>query len=217
MISAIFVTYRSAEPCRQAIDGFRAGARDAGEEAEVVAVVNSGDAEEAEALRPGADRVLAPPRNLGFAGGLNAGIEVARGEILFLANPDLVFAPDSVAHLLEAVRRDAFCVAGPRFFLDDAMTLHLPPAEEPHPASLVRRRLAFDETRRRHVFERDARRALFEARSSGVRTVSALSGALVVGSRRTLSRVGPFDEGYALYYEENDWQRRLLALGGTLV
>jgi len=46
--------------------------------------------------------------------------------------------------------------------------------------------------------------------------VSALSGALVAVSRRTLERVGPFDEGYALYFEENDWQRRLRMAGGRL-
>jgi len=36
-------------------------------------------------------------------------------------------------------------------------------------------------------------------------------------SRSTLERAGPFDEGYALYYEENDWQRRLRTRGGALL
>jgi hypothetical protein len=39
----------------------------------------------------------------------------------------------------------------------------------------------------------------------------------VAVSRATLERVGPFDEGYPLYYEENDWQRRLRAIGGALL
>jgi hypothetical protein len=45
----------------------------------------------------------------------------------------------------------------------------------------------------------------------------ALRGALVATTRETLDRVGPFDEGYKLYYEENDWQRRLRLLKGRLV
>jgi hypothetical protein len=36
-------------------------------------------------------------------------------------------------------------------------------------------------------------------------------------TRRTLDAVGPFDEGYRLYYEENDWQRRLRLRGGRLL
>jgi hypothetical protein len=39
----------------------------------------------------------------------------------------------------------------------------------------------------------------------------------VATNRRALSLVGPFDEGYRLYYEENDWQRRLRVLKGRLV
>jgi hypothetical protein len=39
----------------------------------------------------------------------------------------------------------------------------------------------------------------------------------VATNRATLSLVGPFDEGYRLYYEENDWQRRLRILKGRLV
>ncbi|MCL4809029.1 MAG: hypothetical protein KJ062_14775, partial [Thermoanaerobaculia bacterium] len=47
--------------------------------------------------------------------------------------------------------------------------------------------------------------------------VRGLSGALVAVSRRTHEAVGPFDEGYRLYYEENDWQRRLFRAGGRLL
>src|SRR5512144_1231277 len=99
MISAVFVSYRSAELAARAIATFRDDARRAGREAEVVVVVNSGDPEERDALESHADAVLFPPRNLGYAGGLNAGIAASRGETLFLANPDLEFAKGSVAAL----------------------------------------------------------------------------------------------------------------------
>jgi N-acetylglucosaminyl-diphospho-decaprenol L-rhamnosyltransferase len=218
VISLVLVSYRSAGLARIAIESFRREARAAGELTEVVAVENSGDAA---ALAGVADRTLDPGRNLGFAGGLNAGLAVARGEILFLANPDLVFAPGSVAALASAARKAGDTgAAGPAFFVDDAMTIHLPPAEEPHPFDLVRRRFSMDPATSEHPFRRRLRRVLRAVRETErgeTAKAEALSGALVVTTRRTLDRVGPFDEGYALYYEENDWQRRLRAAGGTLL
>ena len=219
MISLVIVSYRSAALAREAIAGFRSDAEAAREPAEVVVVENSG---EAEAFRGVADLTLDPGRNLGFAGGLNAGIAAARGDLLFLANPDLVFRPGSVAALAAAMHANREpLAAGPAFFLDDAMTIHAPPAEEPHPFDLARRRLSMNPATAERPFRRRLRRALAAAdataRGGEVRRASALSGALVATTRGTLERVGPFDDGYPLYYEENDWQRRLRAAGGTLL
>ena len=220
MISAVFVSYRSAELSARAIATFREEARRAGREADVVVVVNSGDPAERAALEPLADAVVAPARNLGFAGGLNAGAAVARGDTLLLANPDLVFAPGSVGALAEAVEGTALLAAGPALWGDGGRTILMPPAEEACLSELARRALAADPRRRARVFRRDARRAVARAEDAAAgRTseVRALSGALVAVSRRTLREVGPFDEGFPLYYEENDWQRRLLLAGGRLL
>lgn len=46
-------------------------------------------------------RVLRPGRNLGFAGGANAGIAAARGEILLILNPDAVPEAGALDRLLE--------------------------------------------------------------------------------------------------------------------
>ena len=220
MISAVFVSYRSAPLAARAVDSFRQDAERAGLAPEVVVVVNSGDEGEAAALSRVADRVLLPGENLGYAGGLNAGIAASHGDPVVLANPDLVFLPGSVAALAGAVARGGLAVAGPALFWDDAATLLLPPVEEPRPAELVRRALALDPARNGLPFRREVRRAL--AREAAVREgrsveASGLSGALLVATRATLGTVGPFDERYRLYYEENDWQRRLRAAGGRVL
>lgn len=218
MISLVVVSYRSAALAREAIAGFRSDAEAAREPAEVVVVENSC---EVEAFRGVADLTLNPGRNLGFAAALNAGIAAARGDLLFLANPDLVFRPHSVAALAAAMRggREPLA-AGPAFFLDAAMTIHAPPAEEPHPFDLVRRRISQNPATADRPFRRRLRRmlrAVRETERGETAKAEALSGALVGMTRRTFDRVGPFDEGYALYYEENDWQLRLRAAGGTLL
>jgi hypothetical protein len=55
------------------------------------------------------------------------------------------------------------------------------------------------------------------ARTGAKLPLRALPGALLATTRATFDRVGPFDEAYRLYYEENDWERRLRRLGGRLV
>ncbi|HMM34112.1 MAG TPA: glycosyltransferase [Thermoanaerobaculia bacterium] len=220
MISAVFVSYRSAALAERAIATFRGEARRTGREAEVIVVVNSGDGAERDALVPHADRVLLPPRNLGFAGGLNAGIAAARGGTLLLANPDLLFCEGSVAALADAAEAGGILAAGPALYADGARSVLLPPAEEGRPEELVRRALAADPARAARVFRRDARRAAVQAERAAAgesAAVRALSGALVAVTRAALEAVGPFDEAYPLYYEENDWQRRLLVCGGRLV
>ena len=216
MISAVVVSYRSGDLAVRAFESLRADAAKANLALETIAVVNSGDPEEARVLAPAADRVVFPGRNLGFAGGLNAGLEVARGEILVLANPDVVVRPGALA-ALAAEARGTLVAAGPALFLDERETLHLPPAEEPHPFELARRRLAGAGARVafRRRFRR-ARHAAEEAERRETRPATALSGAFVAVSRRTLERIGTFDEGYVLYFEENDWQRRLRRAGGRL-
>ncbi len=216
LISAVLVSYRSAGLAVRAIESLRSDAAKANLALETIAVVNSGDPEEARALASAADRVVDPGRNLGFAGGLNAGISVARGEILVLANPDVVVGAGTL-EALSAEVLGSFVAAGPALFLDEAETLHLPPAEEPHPFELARRRLRGADCqaafRRRY---RRARGAAEAAERNETRLTTALSGAFIAVSRRTLERVGAFDEGYALYFEENDWQRRLRKTGGRL-
>jgi N-acetylglucosaminyl-diphospho-decaprenol L-rhamnosyltransferase len=215
VISAVVVSYRSAALAARAFESMRRDAAASGLALETIAVVNSSDAGEARDLAGAADRVLVPGRNLGYAGGLNAGLSAASGEILVLSNPDVLVRPGALLALAGAARGD-LAAAGPALFLDEGETLHLPPAEEPHPFELARRRLAGTPA----VFRRRLARGLRAAREAArgeTREVSALSGALVAVTRRTLERVGPFDESFALYFEENDWQRRLRKTGGRLL
>lgn len=53
----------------------------------------------------GAVRVLAQERNLGYSGGLNAGLRAARGRYLMALNSDTEVAPDALARLVVAADR----------------------------------------------------------------------------------------------------------------
>ena len=66
-------------------------------------------------------RVLTLPKNRGFGGGSNAGVEAARNDVVVLLNSDMRVAPDFLAPLLEAFTNDkVFAVSCQIFFSDPA-------------------------------------------------------------------------------------------------
>jgi len=220
MISAVVVSYRSAALAARAIYALRVDAAYSRVPLEAVAVVNSQDPDEVRALSRLADVAIDAGENLGYAGGLNRGIREARGDVLFLMNPDVTVRPGAVAALAEAVCRAPLTMAGPATFLDEDESLLIPLFDEPSPLDLARRRLLLDPRGADRVFARRlprVRRAFEAVSRRETFTVSALSGAMMAVSRETLERIGPFDERYRLYFEENDWQRRLRRGGGRLL
>lgn len=82
-------------------------------------VVDNGSRADLTALAAGPARVLRPARNLGFAGGANAGVAAARAPIVLILNPDAVPEPGALERLLEgfAAYPDAAglapCLCGP--------------------------------------------------------------------------------------------------------
>jgi GT2 family glycosyltransferase len=101
-VSVVIVAHRAGPALARCLDSLER--QDA--ELEVVLVDNGaldGEVERA-AARP-IVRLVSPGRNLGFAGGANAGAAVAGGEILVLLNPDTV-AADGAIRELAAVAHD---------------------------------------------------------------------------------------------------------------
>ena len=65
-------------------------------------------------------RVVEQPRPLSFAANINAGAAATNGELLLVANPDTLAAPDAVAILRQFVAGHGRCgAAGPRMLDPD--------------------------------------------------------------------------------------------------
>lgn len=215
-VSLVVVCHHSSEVLPPCLESFRREAAEAGVEAEVIGIEHSEDADEiARAEAAGFDRLLERP-NRGYAAGLNAGAAEAAGDVLLLANPDISFLPGSVAALLEGVERD-FDVVGPQFVWDRDGTVFLPAAEDPAPGAELKRVL-----RRRspRLWTAGLGRTLDETwrlwTSENMLPVAGLRGALLTVKREAMSRFGPFDEGYFLYYEETEWLWRARRRGARL-
>lgn len=202
-ISLLVINYRSASLASDAIRTARAASS---RPLQAVVVDNSGQPAEAEALRDIADQLIVAPRNLGYAGGINAGRRACDGEVIVVSNPDLRFGARAIDLLVEV---DAV-VAGPAFFWDDAYQWMLPPAELHTRAEVIGR--AFASRSRAWARRRDRRR--FFARATfwsldHLTPIRALSGAVMAIRTSAFDAAGGFDERFALYFEENDFLRRV--------
>jgi N-acetylglucosaminyl-diphospho-decaprenol L-rhamnosyltransferase len=213
-LSLLIVNYRTVAHTARAIASARCASA---EGIEAIVVDNSGHPSEAEMLgHCGADRVVVSPENLGYGGGLNLARTHARGAILILSNPDVVFDAGSIDAMAAAVAAGAGAVA-PRLSWDSAGAWLLPPADEPAigdrlseaaasrwPALAVRR----DRRRIR------ARLRFWTAQEPMVQP--SLPGAVLCLTARTFDRAGGFDPGFFLYFEEHDLLRRVRNAGGSL-
>jgi N-acetylglucosaminyl-diphospho-decaprenol L-rhamnosyltransferase len=173
---------------------------------QVIVVDNSVDAAEIDALRPFADVVIASPRNVGYAAGINAGRRLCDGDVIVISNPDVRFGERSIDRLLDANA----AVAGPALFWDNSHRWMLPPAELHTRREVMDRVLA--SRSRAWARRRDRRRFLQRVAFWSVdRTVPvrALSGAVMAIRASAFDAAGGFDERFPLYFEENDFLRRV--------
>ncbi len=215
MISLVVVNYRSAALAVEAIRSARAATTT---QLQVVVVDNSVDRREAEVLRAHCDVLLTPDKNLGYAGGINAGRAQCRSEIVIVSNPDVVFAPASLDELTRAFTDARVAVAGPALYWDDHFTWMLPPSDLPAMSLKVDEILASRSSSwaRRRDRRRIAQRIRFWS-LRGVQSVAAISGAVMAIRVTAFDEVGGFDERFPLYFEETDFLRRIAQTGKHVV
>ena len=114
--SVVTVAYNSGDSLTRLLDSL------AGQDglAETIVVDNGDPGPEIEAARArDGVRVVEPGRNLGFAGGSNAGAAEAGGDVLVFLNPDTVAADGAIAALAAAAREPEIGVAMARLRLLD--------------------------------------------------------------------------------------------------
>jgi len=212
-ISLILVCYFSSGYLEECLKTFRREARRCGVETEIILVDHSGDPAEIRAMEALAPDCLLYLPNRGYAAGLNAGAARATGEVLFLANPDILFLGASIGKLLDALK-ETHGVFGPQLFWDREGEILLPPPEDPRPfkegVRILRRagRMCWWWGLQREL---DRVHRIWSATSPIV--VETLRGPLLVLRKSDWDRLGQMDEGYFLYYEETEWLLRARKCG----
>jgi GT2 family glycosyltransferase len=198
-LALILVHYHTPELAAEAVAALQADL--AGIEAEWLLVDNGSDAEGRALLESLPVQRIDPGTNLGYAGGVNLGAARSTADALVLMNPDVLVLPGCIPALLDRLQSGA-AVAGPAFYWDRGRRMLLPPAEaRGRREELLRSRSRWRVHARRH----------WEA--SAPLESHSLSGSLLAIRRDAWERVGPFDEGFRLFFEETDWLLRARRLG----
>lgn len=205
MISLLIINYRSATLAAEAV---RTARETASGPLDVVVVDNSVDAVEAESLRRVADTLVISPTNRGYAGGINDGMRACRGQRVVISNPDVRYAAHAIDELVAGLSDAA--VAGPALFWDDALQWHLPPGDLSTGWEKIDALLASRSAQWRDQWDarRIRRRMAFWSLTETTR-VPMLSGAVLAVRRDVFDQLAGFDERFALYFEENDFLRRV--------
>jgi GT2 family glycosyltransferase len=212
-LAIILVHYHAAEWLARAVTALGTDLARSGRRAELVVVDNGSHAHERALIAQLPINVCVAGDNLGYAGGVNLGVAQTQAERLILMNPDVEVLPGCLSALQQALEGGA-AAAGPRFYWERERKWLLPPTEERNRRSEIIRRLA----RRGGVW---MQWAAWQWRQHARRHWLAghplrsfdLSGALLAVRRAAWQIVGPFDEGFKLYFEENDWLLRLKRRG----
>jgi GT2 family glycosyltransferase len=131
--------------------------------------------------------VVAPRRNLGFAGGANYGAQLARAELLLFLNPDIRLGPGTVRALADAFGDRRVAVAGPPLYVAASDS--------------VERGATIDVIGSPVPVERDAGHALY------------VPGCALMTRAAVFRELGGFDERFFLFVEDVDYCWRVLLRG----
>lgn len=211
-LSIIIVSYHSGDDLRRILPKFSDELR--GWSHEVIVVDNAPTDGAAEMIRRELPyvRLVEPGRNLMYGKGNNAGLEVARGEWLFILNPDVDWQPGVLRRFLDrGVARKSVGVVGPRITAADGRIQRT--AHHRFPSAwtvFVDYCLPVQQ-----FFLRWPRHPYLDSRADHRRdhTVAHLTGVCLLLPRATFLQTGGFDPRFTLYLEETEWQKRMADLG----
>lgn len=205
-LSVIIVNYGSGRLAKACVESIRRSAPRAAYEIIVVDNASSDDSQELLATEVPGIRFLPQTENLGFARGVNAGMEAAQGAFLLILNPDIIVLNAAIDRLLEFARAHprAAVLAGqllnPNGSVQDSAFRFY------SPFTILARRtpLGLLPFGRRHLQQV----LLHEYDRKDPRPVDWILGACMLVRRSAVQEVGSMDPRFFLYFEDMDWCRR---------
>ncbi len=215
-VAVIAVLYRGGETaihCLESLFTAWDAAPTSAHSLRVIAVDNASGDGTPERLREAHPSIvlMMQDRNSGFAAACNRGLrEVPPHALIVLLNPDVAVDAGFFRALLTATWDDTLAGIGPQIRSPDGS---LEQSARAFPTAVTG---AFGRTTllsRVFPHSKAAGRQLLAQPGSGTVAVDWVSGACLITTRQIIDTVGPFDEGYWMYWEDADWCRRAANLG----
>jgi GT2 family glycosyltransferase len=209
-VAVVVVTHNSASHIPPLMDDLRVAALD--RPLRVTVVDNQSSDGTADIVRTHTDvRFIESRENLGYAGGINAGLPFTEPcEALLILNPDIALAPGAVTGLLMAADADRIGGVVPLMLQADGATF-CSLRREPSLSRAIGDALLGGKIRRRPGFlaEIDSRPTSYLEEHD----VDGATGAALLIPAAVAREVGAWNEEFFLYSEETDYFRRIRESG----
>jgi GT2 family glycosyltransferase len=156
-------------------------------------------------------RSICSERNLGFAGGNNQGMKIARGSHVLLLNPDTLVLEGAIDACLDHLRElPEVGVLGCQVW-EDEKTIQKTCFMFPSPLNILLTALGLSQKFPSSRFFGRSQMTWWDR--SDERDVEVVSGMFMLVRREALEQVGMMDDSYFMYAEEADWCYRFWKAG----
>lgn len=214
-ISIIIVNYKVNEEILNCLESIYASKPKT--EFEIIVVDNSEEDNLSNSLKKSFPKVtyIKSPRNLGYGGGNNLGVEHAKGEYLLILNPDTQVFKNTIDELVEFLKKNKKAgIVSPLILGSDKKPLDRQGYKE---LNLVNGIFTFSFLRKRFPqFGVSSYYSLKDWKKNPTKKVNTVYGAALMLQTNLFKDLNGFDEGFFLYFEENDLSRRARGLGYEL-
>jgi hypothetical protein len=158
--------------------------------------------------------LLAQSKNIGFTHGNNIGFKAAQGRYFFLLNPDTEIIDDAIPQMVKYLDEN------PKIGIVGPHTLNTDGSYQSSRRHFPTKSLAFFESTWLQDFAPKAMMDDFyvhNAAEDAVIEVDWMQGSALMVRREVYEQIGGLDEGYVMYSEEMDWQKRAKDAGWQVV
>jgi len=209
IVSIVIVSFNSGKYLEKCIASVKSNVKDV--DYEIIVVDNASEDGSVGMVKSNYTdvAVIENKNNFGFARAVNQGIEVSKGEFIFLLNPDTVLVNNAVKIFYEfMMKNSAIACCGGALFNDD-----MEPVNSygffPSVRQVIFEEFGLRKIFKKYYFKKLSPGCVLNKNVSAPFTVDYVSGADMFLRKNALLNAGLLDEDFFMYFEETELSFRL--------
>jgi N-acetylglucosaminyl-diphospho-decaprenol L-rhamnosyltransferase len=206
-LSIIVTSYKNPELLRLCLESIRKNIKDF--KYEIIVADSATEEKTYDLFRESFDDVIFIPNieNKGFGGLVNQGLEMAKGDFLFIINADIIIKDNAVSELLLYIENDdSVGIVAPKLINFDN-SVQQSCFRFYSPMTVMYRRTFLGRTR---IAKKHLESFLMKKEQATKKPFCAdwVMGSAMMTRRNCVEMVGKYDSRYFMYFEDVDWCRR---------